>query len=61
MPSEHAKHGLGGSSAARTIACPGWRQLADELPEEYRNRTSVYAEEGTRLHEEMEKIIIDYT
>lgn len=54
MPSEHAELGFGGSTATRTLNCPGWRHEAVKLPEEMLNRTSPAAEVGTRLHAEIE-------
>ena len=54
MPEEHARLGLGGSSANRTINCPGWAAEASKLPAELLNRSSPFAEEGTRLHGEIE-------
>lgn len=45
----HAKRGLGGSVAARTINCPGWRFLPQ--PDEGERTSSEYADEGTMLHE----------
>jgi len=47
----------GGSTAARKLACPGWRKLADAMPES--NTSSSFAEEGTILHYCMENILED--
>lgn len=45
------KHYLyGGSTAARTMACPGWHSQAAELPAGY-NQPSDAARVGTALHE----------
>jgi hypothetical protein len=49
--SEHAPYG--GSTIARTLACPGWRKLVDQLPPE---TSSDYADVGTLCHNAMEKI-----
>lgn len=47
-----AKHLLiGGSTAARTIACPGWIDLSKNMPKQKGN---VYADEGNLLHDAME-------
>lgn len=59
MPSEHAELGLGGSTANRTLNCPGWRHEAAKLPPELLNQTSPAAEEGTRLHVETEAHLRD--
>lgn len=53
---QHFKHG--GSSAARTLACPSWRNLADTLPQ-HSGPASSYATEGSALHNEMERILND--
>jgi Protein of unknown function (DUF2800) len=42
---------IGGSSAARRINCPASYKLELQLPASARKETSVYAEEGTALHE----------
>jgi hypothetical protein len=54
VPSKHAELGLGGSSAGRTLGCPAWAGEVHKLPPELRNPSSPAAEEGTRLHEEIE-------
>lgn len=51
--SKHYKYG--GSTAARTIACPSWVDAAKAAPEQ---QSSVFAEEGTLLHEYSEKILL---
>jgi len=45
--------GAGGSSANRTLNCPGWAAEASKLPAELLNRTSPAAEAGTAKHEEI--------
>lgn len=52
MPNAHAR--FGGSTAARTMNCPGWRQLADTLPP---SGSSHFADRGTLLHNAMEVIL----
>lgn len=50
------KHYLfGGSTAARTLACPSWVTLAENVPKSV--SSSIYAEEGTALHTCMEDIL----
>lgn len=49
---------FGGSTAERTINCPGWRQLADRAPTP---PTSPYAHEGAVLHDCMERILLEQT
>lgn len=51
---KHYKYG--GSTAARTLACPSWIDLAATLPKDV-SPTSPYALEGTALHECMENIL----
>jgi hypothetical protein len=48
---------FGGSTAARTMNCAGWRQLADTLPKG--DSSSSYADRGTLLHNAMERILGD--
>jgi hypothetical protein len=48
--SGHAR--LSASACSRWINCPGSLALVESLPPESRNRSSKYAEEGTRLHEQ---------
>lgn len=55
MPLTHKKYG--GSSAARQIMCPGWTDEAAKSPG--RNSSSIYAEEGTALHDCMEQLMVD--
>jgi hypothetical protein len=55
MPELHAK--FGGSTASRTMNCPGWRQLADSLPKN--DSSSSFADRGTLLHNAMERIYHD--
>tara|TARA_R110000764_G_scaffold119277_3_gene206888 strand:- start:6938 stop:8080 length:1143 start_codon:yes stop_codon:yes gene_type:complete len=50
---KHYKYG--GSTAARTIACPSWSTLAATLPKS--SGSSAYAEEGTALHTCMEMLL----
>ena len=54
MPNKHLKYG--GSTIARTMACPGWASLAETIPQ-VRGRASDAAEEGTALHEAMEHLV----
>lgn len=42
---------VGGSTAGRRLACPGSYQKEQELPAEIKKESSVYADEGTALHE----------
>lgn len=46
-PPKNKHYKYGGSTASRTIYCPGWRALADTVPEP---PTSVYADRGSMLH-----------
>lgn len=49
MPAEsHAT--LGASSASRWINCPGSVSIIDSLPKSEKERTSLYADEGTAAH-----------
>ena len=52
---KHKKYG--GSSAARQIMCPSWTEESSHLPQQ--GTTSIYAEEGTALHDCMEKMMED--
>jgi hypothetical protein len=54
MPIKHLTYG--GSTIARTIACPGWASLAKQMPRQ-EGRASDAAEEGTALHDAMEWIM----
>lgn len=47
---EHAKYG--GSTIKRTGECPGWVEFCAPLP----NLTSEYADEGTLLHNAMQRV-----
>jgi len=51
----HYRHG--GSSAARTIACPSWRTLADTLPKHDGGGGSSFALAGTMAHNVMERTL----
>ena len=51
--SKHYRYG--GSTASRTINCPGWRSLADTLPEQ---DSSKDADRGSMLHNCMEKLVL---
>ena len=53
MPTKHLKYG--GSTMARTIACPGWIGLSTTLPKS--DSSSEAAEMGTCLHDAMEWIM----
>lgn len=46
---------VGGSTAARRIGCPDSRHLEKQAP---KSRGSVYAREGTALHELMAKVLV---
>lgn len=48
---DRAHSTLGASSAYRWIACPGSVAAIAALPPEQRNKSSVYAKEGTTAHE----------
>ena len=50
---QHYKYG--GSTAARTIACPAWLELSAEMPKQ---TTSSFAEIGSMLHDCMENILL---
>jgi Protein of unknown function (DUF2800) len=41
---------IGGSTAARVLACPGSVGLIDKVPAELRKESSLYADEGSALH-----------
>ena len=47
---------FGGSTAARTLNCPGWRQRADTVPP---LPEGPYAAEGSALHHIMEQALLD--
>lgn len=48
---------FGGSTAARTIACPGWHQESEGIP----RSSSVFAAVGTALHDCMEDMLLEGT
>lgn len=48
---------VGGSSAARRLACPASYQLEQKLPASLVKESSSYADEGTALHEAMAYIL----
>lgn len=48
---------VGGSSAERILNCPASYGYRQKLPEEVLNKSSVYADEGSALHEAMEYIL----
>lgn len=54
MPDVHLKYG--GSTAARTIICPGWHAQAAEVP---CPPASASAQLGTALHSLMERALLD--
>ncbi len=54
MSKIHAR--FGGSTAERTMNCPGWRQLADTVPDK---SSSSFADRGTLLHNAVERIMQD--
>lgn len=43
---------VGGSTAARTLACPAWIERSENLPKQPSN---IYADEGNLLHDAMEE------
>lgn len=53
VPEEHSSE-VGGSTAARRIGCPDSRELEKKAP---KSRGSIYAREGTALHEMMAIIL----
>lgn len=58
-PDEHSRL-VGGSTAARRMACPGSYKLELEVPDSLRKHTtSSYAEEGTALHNAMAYILTE--
>lgn len=58
MPPEAHSKIVGGSTAARRIACPGSLSLERHAPE---GESSVHALEGTMLHEVMEELVTGWT
>lgn len=55
----HLKYG--GSTAERTLACPAWADRAEAMVFEGSGTGSVYANEGTLLHDAMEQHYRDNT
>lgn len=54
-----AKHlPIGGSTAARTLACPAWLERSKNLPPQ---KSNVYADEGNLLHDAMEEHYMNFT
>lgn len=51
-PSKHSSI-VGGSTASRMLGCTGHYELLKLVPDEVKNRSSSYADEGTGLHEVM--------
>lgn len=51
---KHYKYG--GSTAARTLKCPAWVGLAEEMP---KGKTSEFASVGSMLHNCMENMLLD--
>ena len=51
---KHYKYG--GSTAARTMACPAWTKLSEDMPKQV---SSSYADVGTMLHNCMEQILLE--
>ena len=49
MPNKHLP--VGGSTATRTLACPGWINASKEIP---KGKSSIYADEGNLLHDALE-------
>ena len=47
---------FGGSTAARTIQCPAWIRLSEDVPKSLGNGSNPAADEGTMLHMAMEDI-----
>ena len=54
MPTKHLTYG--GSTIARTLACPGWASLAKQMPPQT-GQGSDAANEGTALHDAMEFLV----
>lgn len=48
---------VGGSTAARRLACPGSYQMEQKLPPSVKEESSSYADEGTALHAAMAYIL----
>ena len=51
---KHYKYG--GSTAARTLACPAWQTLSQAMPPQL---TSSFAEVGSMLHDCMEQLLLE--
>ena len=47
---------FGGSTAARTMGCPAWQRLAEDVPLTLDGGSNPAADEGTMLHNCMEEI-----
>lgn len=56
-PEEHSDI-VGGSTAGRRIGCPASYRLEQKVPDEVKS-DSIYAREGTALHELMAKLLLD--
>ena len=56
MSTEMRHEKFGGSTSERTIHCTGWVQQSEGIP---RPPSSTFAEEGTALHNVMERILLD--
>ena len=52
---QHSKYG--GSTAARTVNCPGWQKQSADVPREV-GGPSPYAQAGTALHDIMESLLL---
>lgn len=57
MPSKHWRYG--GSTAKRTLNCPGWRQAADKVPKIH--RSNEHAVRGTALHQCLDECVMGAT
>lgn len=57
-PDQHSSV-VGGSSAARVMACPGSVDLLAKIPDSVKNTSSKYADEGTGLHEVMAYLVAE--
>lgn len=47
---------IGGSTAARTLACPAWLERSKNMPKQ---KSNVYADEGNLLHDAMEEFFMN--
>ena len=54
----HASLGYGGSVASRTMACPGWIQLANTLPPQALASGGDAADRGNLCHDAMELLLL---